>query len=170
MDRYDLIKIVGTGTYGKALLCRRRVDNKKCIIKQITTFKLSKKEIQATELEAALLARLQHPNVISFWESFKTSDSLCIVMEFADAGDLDQFLKGRKGRLLSESEVLRIFIQIALAIKHIHDRKILHRDLKSQVSREKIITVTWGFFFEILISFNRCVEYISYVIWFGKTR
>ena len=54
-------------------------------------------------------------------------------MEYADAGDLDQMLKGRKGKLLPENEVIRIFIQISLAIKHIHDRKILHRDLKSQV-------------------------------------
>ena len=133
MERYDLVKVVGQGSYGKALLCQRKTDVKKCIIKQIMTGRLNSKELAATMQEATLLSKLRHPNVVAFWESFRTKDSLCIVMEFADAGDLDHFLKARKGRNLSESEVFRFFIQISLAIKHIHDRKILHRDLKSQV-------------------------------------
>lgn len=48
-------------------------------------------------------------------------------------GDLEQFMKRRKGKLMSETEVLQLFVQIALAIKHTHDRKILHRDLKPGV-------------------------------------
>jgi NIMA (never in mitosis gene a)-related kinase len=54
-------------------------------------------------------------------------------MEFADGGDLSDLIKNRRSRYISEHKVLDIFIQISLAIKHIHDRKILHRDLKSQV-------------------------------------
>ena len=42
MERYELIKIVGSGTYGKALLCCRKPDRKKCIIKQISTIKLNR--------------------------------------------------------------------------------------------------------------------------------
>lgn len=53
-------------------------------------------------------------------------------MEYANGGDLDHYLKSRRGNLLSEERVLHFFVQISLAIKHIHDRKILHRDLKSQ--------------------------------------
>ena len=48
-------------------------------------------------------------------------------------GDLDQFLKKRNGLLLSEDEILQLLVQIALALKHTHDRKILHRDLKPGV-------------------------------------
>ena len=48
-------------------------------------------------------------------------------------GDLEQYLKKRDGRLISEDEVLQLFVQIALALKHTHDRKILHRDLKPGV-------------------------------------
>jgi NIMA (never in mitosis gene a)-related kinase len=133
MENYNLVKVVGKGTYGKALLCERKVDLRKCIIKQIATLKLSRRELIATEQESMLLSKLQHPNIVAFWESFRTTDNLCIVMEYADAGDLDQYLKTLKKRYLPESEVLRIFIQISLALKYIHDRKILHRDLKSQV-------------------------------------
>jgi NIMA (never in mitosis gene a)-related kinase len=58
--------------------------------------------------------------------------SLYIVMEFADGGDLESYLKKQKSRYSKESTILHMFAQISLAIKHIHDRKILHRDLKSQ--------------------------------------
>ena len=47
---------------------------------------------------------------------------------------MDQFIKRRRGRFMSEVEVLQLFVQISLAIKHTHDRKILHRDLKPGVS------------------------------------
>ena len=56
-------------------------------------------------------------------------------MEFADGGDLDEFIKKTKQRRsnIPEKKVISLFVQISLAIKHFHDRKVLHRDLKSQV-------------------------------------
>jgi NIMA (never in mitosis gene a)-related kinase len=94
---------------------------------------MSRKEAKQTEQEAVLLGRLRHPNIVTFWESFSSGANLYIVMEFADGGDLGEFIKKRKGRLISEGDVLQLFVQICLAIKHTHDRKILHRDLKPQV-------------------------------------
>ena len=134
MQNYRVEKIVGQGSFGKALLCTRKSDNKKVIIKQISLKGMPPREVTRTELEATLLARLQHPNITSFIESFRAPGNLHICMEYADGGDLEAFLKKRKARgsLLSESEVLHTFVQIALALKHVHDRKILHRDLKSQ--------------------------------------
>lgn len=55
-------------------------------------------------------------------------------MEHADGGDLQTKIKKVKeeNSYLTEDQVLNYFTQICLAIKHLHDRKILHRDLKSQ--------------------------------------
>jgi NIMA (never in mitosis gene a)-related kinase len=55
-------------------------------------------------------------------------------MEYADGGDLYNRIKEQKkiGKLWPEDQILDWFIQICLGVKHIHDRKILHRDLKSQ--------------------------------------
>lgn len=132
MQKYTVEKTVGEGSFGKALLARRNADRRLVIIKQISISKMPAKEMQRTELEATLLSRLNHPNIVAFIESFKTSSNLHIVMEYADGGDLETHIKNRRGKLLVENEVLHMFVQIALAIKHIHDRKILHRDLKSQ--------------------------------------
>lgn len=135
MNKYEIKKVVGQGSFGKAILCTRKADRKMCIIKQISIAKLSRKEAKATEQEATLLSKLTHPNIVTFWESFSSNGSLYIVMDFADGGDLGGYLKNQKtklgGRVLPEKQVLTLFIQLALAIKHIHDRKILHRDLKA---------------------------------------
>jgi len=68
-------------------------------------------------------------------ESFVENSKLYIVMEHADGGDLSNAIKIQKQKNIrwSEEEVMRIFVQICLALKHVHDTNILHRDLKSQV-------------------------------------
>ena len=55
-------------------------------------------------------------------------------MDYADGGDLQGHIKAQreKGGYLEESTILNWFTQICLAMKHCHDRKILHRDLKAQ--------------------------------------
>jgi NIMA (never in mitosis gene a)-related kinase 1/4/5 len=142
MNNYDVEKIVGQGSYGKALLCRRKADKKRCIVKQISTQRMSAKEIKQTELESTLLSRLAHPNIVAFWESFSSGGCLNIVMEYADGGDLDRFIKNRRTKgPLAETQVLQYFVQISLALKHVHDRKILHRDLKSQVCDLVMLTL-----------------------------
>lgn len=80
-------RVIGEGSFGKALLCRRRSDRKRCIIKQISLGHLSPKEAKQTQQEATLLERLNHPNIVSFWDAFMKSSNLFIVMEFADGTD-----------------------------------------------------------------------------------
>jgi NIMA (never in mitosis gene a)-related kinase 1/4/5 len=59
--------------------------------------------------------------------------SLFIVMDYCDAGDLHSRIQLQRGVLFAEEQILDWFTQITLALKHVHDRKVLHRDIKSQV-------------------------------------
>lgn len=54
-------------------------------------------------------------------------------MDYCDGGDLHSRIQAQKGVLFNEDQILDWFIQITLALKHVHDRKVLHRDIKSQV-------------------------------------
>ena len=78
---------------------------------------------------------MNHRYIIGFKEVYKTrGGKICIVMEHADGGDLQKRInKAKTSRTnISEETVLNWFTQICLGMKHIHDRKIIHRDIKAQ--------------------------------------
>ena len=106
------------------------------MIKEIDISSMSDKEIEETKKEAQILQKLDHPNIIKckeFFFSRKPPSTLNIVTEYADGGDLGEKIKKQpKKELFSESVILDYFTQICLSIQHIHEKHILHRDLKSQ--------------------------------------
>ncbi|KAL8207260.1 UNVERIFIED_CONTAM: Serine/threonine-protein kinase Nek1 [Gekko kuhli] len=75
---------------------------------------------------------MKHPNIVLYRESFEESGCLYIVMDYCEGGDLFKKINAQKGVLFSEDQIMDWFVQICLALKHVHDRKILHRDIKSQ--------------------------------------
>ncbi|XP_031195095.1 serine/threonine-protein kinase Nek5 isoform X5 [Mastomys coucha] len=128
MDKFALIKIIGEGTFGKVYLAKDKSESRHCVIKEISLTK----EKEASKNEVILLARMKHPNIVTFFSSFQENSRLFIVMEYCDGGDLMQRIQRQRGVLFSEDQILCWFVQISLGLKHIHDRKILHRDIKSQ--------------------------------------
>ncbi|XP_024611390.1 serine/threonine-protein kinase Nek5-like isoform X2 [Neophocaena asiaeorientalis asiaeorientalis] len=132
MDKYDVIKAIGEGAFGKAYLAKEKSDSKHCVIKEINFEKMPIQEKEASKKEVILLAKMRHPNIVTFFSSFQENNRLFIVMEYCDGGDLMKRIKKQRGVLLSEDQILSWFVQISLGLKHIHDRKILHRDIKTQ--------------------------------------
>uniref|UniRef100_A0A7S3P0T9 non-specific serine/threonine protein kinase n=1 Tax=Euplotes crassus TaxID=5936 RepID=A0A7S3P0T9_EUPCR len=97
--------------------------------------KLSQKEKENALNEVRILASIDDPNIIGYKEAFLTENpsTLCIVMEYADGGDLyDKICKCQKnGMTFPEKDIWNIFIQVVKGLKTLHNMKILHRDLKS---------------------------------------
>ena len=130
---YKKIKLLGEGAFGKAFLVECQSQGELAVIKQVDIGRMSEAEKQDTLKEAKILEALNHPNVIRFREVYKTKKGkLCIVMDYADGGDLQKMIQAQKGKYFPESLVLDWFTQICLGLKHVHDRKILHRDIKCQ--------------------------------------
>ena len=133
---YKFLKLLGEGSFGKAYLCKNLQDNSQCVIKQIILDNLDEDEIQETFNEVKILKRLDHSNIIKFKDVFtgtKPKNTLNIVTEYADGGDLNQKIKKQKEKKspLTEQEIINYLTQICLALNHIHKKKIIHRDLKS---------------------------------------
>ncbi|CAD8056278.1 unnamed protein product [Paramecium primaurelia] len=132
-SQYNRIKPLGEGAYGKAYLVKDINDGSLWVQKQIDINVMTEKEKMDTYREFKVLQQLQHPNIIRFRDVYITTQGkLCIIMEYADRGDLGCVLKSQNGKQLPEIQILDWFTQICLALKHVHDRKILHRDLKCQ--------------------------------------
>jgi NIMA (never in mitosis gene a)-related kinase len=135
LAKYKKVKYLGKGSYGAALLvCLKANPDRKFVIKEIVVGHLKPAERDAAKQEAEVLAQMTHSNITMYIESFVEGSKLYIVMEHADGGDLTAAVKRRaaSGMKWPENEVMRIFVQICLALKHVHEHNILHRDLKSQ--------------------------------------
>nr|KAF6401873.1 NIMA related kinase 1 [Rousettus aegyptiacus] len=132
MDKYVRLQKIGEGSFGKAILVKSTEDGKQYVIKEINISRMSNKEREESRREVAVLANMKHPNIVQYRESFEENGSLYIVMDYCEGGDLFKRINAQKGILFQEDQILDWFVQICLALKHVHDRKILHRDIKSQ--------------------------------------
>ena len=128
-------KVIGKGSFGSVYLVRRIADNKIYALKTVILDKLNKKEQENSVNEVRILASINHPNVIGYKEAFwdDLSSSLNIVMEYANDGDLQsKIIKMRnEGGFFKESIIWEYSIQMIEGLKALHDKKIMHRDLKS---------------------------------------
>ncbi|NXY75862.1 NEK5 kinase, partial [Glareola pratincola] len=132
MDKYEIIKKIGEGSFGTIFLAKGKVDNEQCVIKEINLTKMPVKEKEASQKEVILLAKMKHANIVTFYNSLQEKNKLYIVMEYCDGGDLMKRINMQHGVLFDEDQILSWFVQISLGLKHIHDKKILHRDVKAQ--------------------------------------
>ncbi|XP_034459404.1 serine/threonine-protein kinase Nek8 [Hippoglossus hippoglossus] len=132
MEKYEKIKVVGRGAFGIVHLCRRRSDGAFVILKEIPVEQMSRDERLAAQNECQVLKLLHHPNIIEYYENFLEDKALMIAMEYAPGGTLADYIQKRCNSLLDEDTILHFFVQILLALYHVHNKLILHRDLKTQ--------------------------------------
>lgn len=127
------VREIGQGSYGYAVLVQDG-EGRLFVMKTIDLSSMDKKQRRDAINEVRVLSCLKHPYIVNYRESFSENSILAIVMDYADGGDLHQkILRTRKaGHHFVERQVLRWFTEAALALKYMHDKHILHRDLKSQ--------------------------------------
>ena len=138
MQHYSVQRKIGTGSYGNAYLVTRN-ENKgrndtKLVLKRINIKDASKEEKQAAHFEAKILKEFTHPFVLSCKDSFQHGPYMCIITDYCAAGDLYERLKkqSQKGQYLDEKHILRWLVQISSALQYVHEKNLLHRDLKTQ--------------------------------------
>jgi NIMA (never in mitosis gene a)-related kinase 1/4/5 len=133
MDAFLKIREIGAGSYGKAVLYRDRSCNE-VVVKSVQMRSMSLREREDALNEVKVLSCIRHPFIISYRDSFVKDDTLNIVMDYAAGGDLYSLIQRNRAQGLRflESQVLRWLTQAMLALKYLHDKHILHRDLKTQ--------------------------------------
>ena len=135
LDDFMVEKIIGKGSFGSVYLVKRKIDQKLYALKSVLLEKLNKKEQENSVNEVRLLASVYHPNVISYKEAFfdDNNNSLNIIMEYAENGDLQsEIIKKKKESEMFNEEIIWLYsIQMIEGLKALHDKKIMHRDLKS---------------------------------------
>ncbi|CAK4703630.1 unnamed protein product [Aphanomyces euteiches] len=133
MDEYDKIRELGRGSHGEAILVQHQTTKELAVAKSI---RIGRDDSQAVE-EAQLLQSLNHPNIIRCIRIVHEPNARLswLIMEYADGGDLSAFTAQSQPKCeqpLHDCEIMRIFIQICLALAYLHSKNILHRDIKPQ--------------------------------------
>jgi len=133
MDIYEFVKNIGNGMFGQVYLTQHKIEKKYYAIKRINFQDINQKDRENIENEVRLLQELRHPNIVSYKDSFCDNDNYFnIVMIYCDGGDFYNRIKNNKGKHFTENDIIDWIVQLGLALLYIHDKKILHRDLKTQ--------------------------------------
>ncbi|XP_026227461.1 serine/threonine-protein kinase ULK2 [Anabas testudineus] len=127
---YSRKDLVGHGAFAVVFKGRhRKKTDWEVAIKSINKKNLSKSQILLGK-EIKILKELQHENIVALYDVQETPNSVFLVMEYCNGGDLADYLQA-KGTL--REETLRVFLQqIAAAMRILNSKGIIHRDLKPQ--------------------------------------
>ena len=123
---YHYRNILGNGKYG---IVYKATDDKgnKVAAKSISTKDKSKLSKITTLSKLEKLIRLSHPNVVKIFDVHQEEDTIWIIMEFCEHGDLNKFLQNRT---LTQEQMLDVMIQLAQGVAYLHGNNIIHRDIK----------------------------------------
>lgn len=139
--RYEVVSAIARGSMGSVY---HAIDHNECeavALKQLSDPRLAAR----FEIEARLLAALDHPRVVHVRDHFADGDARFLVMDLVEGGDLGTALEQR-GRLPLQ-EVVEIVTQAAEALRYVHEQQIVHRDVKPRnliAGHDGIVLVDFG--------------------------
>jgi serine/threonine protein kinase len=129
---YDRSNCIGSGGFGDIFIGYRNTTGEAVAVKRIEKDKLGKSNdahIQITK-EVAALQKLDHPNILKYYDMFEESRFFELCLELIRGGDLfDRIIKKVHYTENDAREVCRVILG---AIDHMHERKVVHRDLKPE--------------------------------------
>nr|CAD7567930.1 unnamed protein product [Timema californicum] len=140
-QRFDIIKKLGQGTYGKVQLGINKETGQEVAIKTIKKAKIeTEADLVRIRREIQIMSSVQHPNIIHIYEVFENREKMVLVMEYAAGGELYDYLSERK--VLTEDEARRIFRQIATAVYYCH--KIADFGLSNVFDDQRLLNTFCG--------------------------
>lgn len=126
-------KLLGAGSYGKVFLAHNQfVKEHKVAIKVLDRTHINESLSEILE-EFKILSRLDHPNIVKYYETYRDKRYLYLVMEYCPNGDLlDKMIKVCQKGATGEDFVAKVVDKLLHALKHCHMNGIVHRDLKPE--------------------------------------
>jgi|GEM_PF-2936060 len=146
---YTLLDIIGYGGMGVVFRARQNALDREVALKTILVGGRIDEAIQRFRKEATSIARLNHPNIVTAFDSGQHDGRIYLSMEFVKGQNLSQYVQ--EHGTLSESDALSFTRQAALGLDHAWEQGIVHRDIKpdnllitqpSGIDRERIVKIT----------------------------
>ncbi|AET39021.1 putative protein kinase YPK3 Ecym_3547 [Eremothecium cymbalariae DBVPG len=151
LEDFKPIRVLGKGAYGKVLLVKDQLTNKLYAIKQLKKAEILitqqegideyadedntinttiKKRVERTFAERSILSQLEHPNIVKLFYSFHDHHRLYLLLQYIPGGELFYHLKEQG--TLDETTVAFYAAELSCALKFLHGKGIVYRDLKPE--------------------------------------
>lgn len=124
-------KSLGRGAYGEVQLVQHISSKNLYALKVIKKRTLNRSgTLKIIHREISVQKKLIHPNIIRLYGNIEDTESLYLILEYAEKGNLFHYIKKKK--LLCEEEAFHYFTQVCFSINYLHEQDVIHRDLKPE--------------------------------------
>jgi len=131
MSCFDVLKVIGRGTFGKVILVKNKNDNQllalKCIKKQQI---IKNKNIENIKNEKKTLEKIEHPFIIKMRYTFQNREKIFLAFDYYNGGEM--FFHLQKQKRFNENIAKFYAAEIYLALSYLHKEKFIYRDLKPE--------------------------------------
>jgi len=128
---FDLVKVIGKGSFGKVTLVRKKTDRKLFAMKVLTkTDIVKRKQVEHTRTERRVLGAINHPFIVRLHYAFQTEEKLYFVLDYAAGGEL--FFHLSRLKKFPEATARFYCAELTLALDELHSHGVIYRDLKPE--------------------------------------
>ena len=127
IDDFNLLSVIGKGSYGKVLLVKKKDTGEMLAIKMLKKDYIERRnQILHTKTERNILARVNHPFIVKLKYAFHNPKKLYFVLEFCAGGEL--FFHLSRAQRFVEPRAKFYAGCMILAIEHLHEKNIVYRE------------------------------------------
>jgi serine/threonine protein kinase len=136
IEDLTLVKAIGKGAFGEVYLTSKQGSKEKFATKRIEKRRFTRNEKAKKYLdnEINILKEINHPNIVKLYDIKDTSQYIYLVTEYCNGGGLsdclEEYQQKNKNKPFPETIVQYLMKQIVSALSYLHNKKILHRDIK----------------------------------------
>ena len=131
VGQYMLGKAIGEGTFGKVKLAIHLPTGEKVAVKILEKARIKEQaDVRRVNREIKILKKSRHRNVIQLYEVLDTQNSIYLIMENCEGGEMFDYIVQHKH--VPEIQACKFFHQIIDGVENLHINEITHRDLKPE--------------------------------------